>query len=150
MSEKPIDFYDCDADCERLSSTEPDEAVLEWLDQHEIEFWPDELPVYGWRRMRYEFDAERILANALETADEEHSDPDGDGTEPNEAMKAAARAFADVLDREYVTWACERERGAVARVNVAEWVRANEPAWCEEPEIAAWLASRSKGVEVEP
>lgn len=144
MSPEPFDFYDCDPEQERLSSVEPDVAVCEWLDQHEIEFWPDELPVYGFRRMRFEFDAERILARALEDADEEHGDPDGDGTEPTEAMKDAALAFVEVLDREYVTWACEREKAPVLTVNVAEWIRANEPAWCEEPEVAAWIASRPK------
>ena len=51
--------------------------------------------------------AERALDYALEMLDEEHSDPDGDATKPTQAMKEAAKAFAEAVVHGYVSWVCE-------------------------------------------
>jgi hypothetical protein len=51
--------------------------------------------------------AKRVLGDTLETLDEEHSDPDGDPTEPTQAMRDAALVFAKAIASEYVPWACQ-------------------------------------------
>ena len=66
--------------------------------------------------------ADQALENALETLDEELSDPEGDATEPTEAMRAAALEFARVVCAEYVPWACERT-GEVMKVTKADALR---------------------------
>lgn len=131
------DFYDCCEYAEHLTHKTPEEAAIETLDIMNLEDWTPEITVYGWRRMTYTFDPERILADALEAADEEHSDPDGDGTEPTPAMIAAAEAFAAVLDREYVVWACECYHDLTVKVNVAAVVRSHAPQWLDEPAVLA-------------
>lgn len=45
----------------------------------------------------------------------------------NTEMEAAANALADVLNSEYVSWACEMDPEPVAVVNVAEWLAAHPP-----------------------
>ncbi len=137
-----IVYRDCNDNVERLTHESIDDAVRDQLDGWDVALWPDALPVYGWKRMHYEFDADRILDRAIEDADEEHGDPDGDGSEPNAAMLAAAQAFAEALQREYVPWCCEQVAEATVEVEVAGWVREHEPKWCADPEVAAWLASR--------
>lgn len=124
------DYYDCDGDREILSNTDVDEAVADFLDRNEPKLWPDAVEVYGWSRMKYEFDADRILERALEDADEEHGNPD-ESTEPTPAMIAAARAFCEAMDREYTVWACERDSAPVATVMIADWVRKERPDWIE-------------------
>lgn len=143
MSE--IDFYDCDHDAEELTHKSIDEAICAHLDQADVASWPTILKVYGWRRETYTFDAERILADALEAADDEHANPNGDGTEPTPAMIEAAEAFAAVLNREYEVWTCERVLDPIVRQNVAEWIIENERDWLDEPEIAAWVDAKRGG-----
>jgi hypothetical protein len=50
--------------------------------------------------------ANRALEEALETLDEEHSDPGGDPTKPTDKMKLAAIVFADAVVADYVSWSC--------------------------------------------
>lgn len=86
--------------------------------------WPVVVQVF--RRMDVSRDAQSIADNALECAlellDEEHSDPDGDATEPTAEMRKAAEAFAAVVVAEYVSWACEPtgERIEVTREQAKE------------------------------
>lgn len=143
MSE--IAYYDCDPEQETLSHETIDEAVYDWLDSHVPEFWLATLKVFGWERMTYEFDHERILADALEAADGERADPDGDGTEPTDAMRVAALEFAKVLDREYVSWACERVTDPIVTVNVAEWILENKREWLDDPAVAAFVDKHRGG-----
>jgi hypothetical protein len=81
--------------------------------------WPVELMVFRpmdvKRLARYV--AERALEEVLEYLDEEHSNPDGDATEPTPAMKSAADVFAKAITDEYVSWACEPTG------EVAKWTR---------------------------
>lgn len=78
---------------------------------HELERinWPIVIQVYKRMDVKHHADriAELVLEVALERLDEEYSDPDQDGTEPTQAMKDAAKAFADAVVKDYVTWACE-------------------------------------------
>lgn len=135
---KSYDYFSCDPDEEILSERSIDDAVWQHLDAAEVSIWPTTLPVYGWRRKAYEFDAGLILERALEDADEEHGNPD-EATEPTPAMIAAARAFAEVMDREYQVWACERDKDPVETVNVAEWVTRERPDWLYNPSTAEWV-----------
>jgi hypothetical protein len=57
--------------------------------------------------------AQRALYEILEWLDEEHSDPDGSETTPNDAMRAAALAFAEAIRANYVSWQCEPTRETV-------------------------------------
>jgi len=72
--------------------------------------WPIKVDVF--RRMEVSNTAEHLgedaLGRALEQLDEEYSDPDGDMTEPTDAMKAAALAFGKAVLADYKPWACER------------------------------------------
>ena len=103
-------FYGLDG-WERLK-TDMDDAIEEVVEScggvDEVE-WPVQLLVF--RPMDVQrlacYVAKRALDDVLEYLDEEHSDPDGDATEPTSAMKAAADAFAKVVTDEYVSWSCE-------------------------------------------
>ncbi len=44
------DFYDCNKLSERLSSTDVNDAAERFLDECGCERWPDDLPVYAWKR----------------------------------------------------------------------------------------------------
>lgn len=119
MSE-PKKFYGME-NTERLEFDDPDEVVDRYLDDavntpgesfdsvaerlafpiEVCEYEPMEIP-----------DAQDIansaLEHALENLDEEYGDPDGDNTEPTEAMKAAALSFGRAVVADYVPWACEQ------------------------------------------
>jgi hypothetical protein len=71
--------------------------------------WPIKVHVFRRKDVKGFVDvvARQATENALELLDEEHADPDGDATEPTQAMKEAAAAFAKVVCDEYVPWACE-------------------------------------------
>ena len=89
-----------------MESTMSDEPFDDWAKRRE---WPIKVGVF--RRMDVKWLApslaDRVIEDLLEVVDEEHSDPDGNPTEPTEGMKAAARAFVDAVLAEYVSWACE-------------------------------------------
>lgn len=93
-------------DQERLD-TEPDDVIQRVVDDGHTE-WPVE--VLEFRRMDIpsaEWLGKTALENMLETLDEEHSDPEGNGTEPTDAMITAALAFGEAIRKDYVSWACE-------------------------------------------
>ena len=99
----------------------PENVLDQWIDlvgfntfeaaaSHEE--WP--MKVYVFKRMnhwrnRVRF-AENYLERILEDLDEEYGDPEGDTTEPTDAMKRAALAFVDAVFREYEPWNCERTK----------------------------------------
>lgn len=103
-----VAFWDCTEDAERLHHESDEAAVDAFLDDMEKGERPTSVTVYGWKKMPVEVDGLRVLEGVLETLDEEHGDPDGDAAVPNEAMEAAARAFAEVVEREFQSWSCER------------------------------------------
>ena len=95
------------------------EAILEDFDE-----LPETIEVCGYARMNINLGgAYGPLERILESLDEEYGDPDGDGSEPTEAMKEAEKAFMAVIAQEYEPWACEE----IARetVNVTDWIKAH-------------------------
>jgi hypothetical protein len=81
--------------------------------------WPIKVYVHQQMDVGGEFMAASIAEHAIERAldnlDEEYGDPDGDPTEPTEAMKAAALAFGRAVVADYVPFMCE-ETGEVIEV----------------------------------
>jgi hypothetical protein len=134
MEERKVDYWGAQEE-ERLiydDKNEAIEAILEDLGIEDIADMPETIEVCGYARMRpnivesYKGD---ILERLLESLDEEHADPEGDRTEPTEAMQEAEAAFLAVIQKEYEAWGCEeiiRET-----VNVKEWVKAHRPDWLE-------------------
>ncbi len=96
-----------------------DELLEEWVYQRKDdstldeaasnEEWPMKICVF--RRMNHwksrHLLADRTLDRLLEDLDEEYGDHDGDPTEPSDAMKRAALAFADSILKEYTPFMCE-------------------------------------------
>lgn len=68
--------------------------------------------------------ADNALERVLEALDLELGDPDGEATEPTEAMRLAAREFARTVCMEYVSWTCEAT-GEVVKVAKEDvwWVK---------------------------
>lgn len=127
-------FYSCSDDTERLTDTDPNEAIEMFLDGIPRAGWPETLQVYGWKRVPVVvsgFTCERALDRLLEDLDEEYGDPDGGSTDPTPAMVAAARVFADAVGAEYVktSWPHEIDTTFKLEVNVLEWVREHAPGW---------------------
>lgn len=71
--------------------------------------WPVEVLVYKPMDVTKNSASLATLAlnHMLEELDELYSDPEGDATEPTQAMKEAAKAFADAVVKDYVSWECE-------------------------------------------
>lgn len=92
--------------------------------------------VVGYERMsvKGQVDADWILEAALERLNEEHGDPDGHWAKPTEKMKEAAKAFAKVVEEEYVPWCCEPAVEVV--VDPLEWAKEHRPDWLEEEDDA--------------
>jgi hypothetical protein len=107
-------------EAERISGTTMDEAIDEILDGFEED--PETIEVCGYAHM--EPDIEKtwegdVLERILLDLDENYGDPDGDLSDPTEAMEEAEKAFLAVVAKEYKVWMCEE----VCRktINVAEW-----------------------------
>lgn len=73
------------------------------------------------------------LESLLKSLDEEYANPDGDGTEPTEAMRAAEKAFTAAVLAEYKPWMCEAT-GSTVTVNALEWVKEHRPDWLQSRE----------------
>ena len=77
-----------------------------WADRQK---WPLKVTVY--RRMDPARNADKLAESVLEDLlnflDDDYSDPDGDYTEPNDAMKGAADVFVSAVLGQYKAWACE-------------------------------------------
>jgi hypothetical protein len=71
--------------------------------------WP--MTVLVFRRMDHTSHAQRLADNALDDMvsdlDSEFGDSEGDVTEPTEAMRKAAKAFADAVCAEYEAFQCD-------------------------------------------
>lgn len=103
---------------------------LEAIDR---ELWPEILEIECFRQsvVPETFLASVALDRVLECLDEEFGNPDGDYSDPTDAMKAAEAVFIKAVLFEYSVWSCE-ETGEVERVNVLEWVRENRPDWLDD------------------
>ena len=101
----PDDVIDRVIDDAASFAGESFDAIAERLD------WPLKVKVY--KRMSLGgvdltlTIATTALERTLDDLDENYGDPDGDYSDPTEAMKSAARAFARAVLADYVPWACE-------------------------------------------
>jgi hypothetical protein len=125
------DCYDCEEDAERLTASDPDEAVAMWLDRLDVTDKFPTVTVWAFKRNEIgkDLDAGRVLEEILERLDEEHGDPD-EATEPSRAMTDAAKLLCDTIRAEYRVWSCAAV--AHATVDAEAWCRANAPEWLEQ------------------
>ena len=63
-----------------------------------------------------------VLEGVLDQLDEKYGDQDGDSSEATGGMIAAAKSFCETIQKEYVSWNCEKT-GGTRTVNVADWMR---------------------------
>lgn len=122
----------CDDPDEAVANAIDEQAGLDYLDDgrvmlEEPHLVDDEITLYGYARMEVRVNGERILESVLESVDEDHAEPGGDGTSPTPAMLEAAYAFANAVEDGYESWACEVVETRV--VNVREWCAAHRPDW---------------------
>jgi hypothetical protein len=83
--------------------------------------------VYGFARTEMP-SCEIVLEHLMDWLDNDMELGDVDGAEPpSEALKAGARAFYDILVREYTPWSCEVV--TQEEVNIEQWIRENQPEW---------------------
>lgn len=70
------------------------------------------------------------LEDLLDQLDDEYGNPNGDPTEPTEAMEKAEKRFLKAIYREYLPWACEE----VVRkeIDVKKWIAENRPDLAED------------------
>lgn len=111
---------------EQISADDIDEAIEVRIDEvlTNEDDAAETVTVWGYARMEVKVDVDRLLESVIEPLDEELGDPDGDYTEPTAAMLEAAKAFAKVVEKEYVQWACESV--VAVEVNVAAWQTAQK------------------------
>jgi hypothetical protein len=121
---KPV-FFTCDQDEERLTFTDPDEAIENYLDDLDDPL-PEEVTVYGFAPIQATRSVDAIagghLEALLESLDEEYGDP-GD------------RTYVAAVLAEYKPWACEQVSSEA--VNVREWVKEHAPHWLEVSAVPA-------------
>ena len=108
-------------DDERLESTCPSDGIERLIDAADEP--PAELVIQGAAPMSVRLTGAQLVERVLDELDQEHGDPDGDATEPTEAMRKAADDLAAIVEREYVSWMCDTV--VLVRVDVAAWMRAN-------------------------
>lgn len=117
---REIVYWTRDDAAESLYSDSIEEELEDWAAQ----IWPDPMPetieVYGYARVEdppAEHFSFSILDRLLEDLDDEHADPNGGGTLPTDAMKAAALEFVEKVLAEYHVWSCDRVATATVRVS---------------------------------
>jgi hypothetical protein len=126
------EFSDCywgPPDEERYSHTELEEAIEAALDA--CDSLPATLELVAMRSRALsisDLEPELILEQALEYLDEEYGDPEGERTEPTEAMRQAAKALCEVVIRDYEVWTCYLAAKVIVS-DPAEWVMKNCPEW---------------------
>lgn len=96
-------------DQERLDS-DIEDTVRKVMEDGDYSDFPIKINVF--KTMSIAKDAETlardILEDILERLDQEHGDPDSNGTEPTEDMRKASLAFAKVILNDYQSWVCEK------------------------------------------
>lgn len=139
------DFYHWDEDAEELTYEAQHEAVMNYLESTHTAQWPETVEIYAWTRQtisekQREWMAESVAEHFLDSAFEEYRDPDHG---PRAEVSTHALNFVNAVIDDIGVWACERSKEHDEVINVAAWVRENEPSWLtDDPEIAAWVASR--------
>jgi len=73
--------------------------------------WPIKIFVYRRKSLGGDLHAEMIaqkaIEDALECLDEEYGNPDGDPSDPTDAIKEAAMGFGCAIVLDYRSWQCE-------------------------------------------
>lgn len=127
-----IIFWDA-CERERLTHSDIDEAIEEYLDQIASSEWPEIVTVKGYVRLApsiEEYEGTRV-ESFLESLDEEYGDPDAyHATPPSEAMKAAELVFIKAVLAEYEPWQCEP--AITKEIDAMAWVREHRPEWLED------------------
>ena len=130
------EFWAVAEDQERLTAITSDEAFDEYIDNFDpperegMEHYnpqPETMTALQYKPMKVSLDSIRVLEDVLEALDEEHGDPESNGSDgpPTDKMEKAAAQFCKIIEAEYVAWNCE-QTGETVTVNTAEWVRENE------------------------
>lgn len=104
-------LFSCAEDDESLSCDNEDDAILEWLEQADIECVGETITVYEFKRMEVsekdrESHATDMAERLLENLDENYGNPNG-YTKVTDAHKNLAREFVDKMLSCYHVWACE-------------------------------------------
>jgi len=133
-------FWSHDDGCETLHHTDMDDAIRDHLDSmlspgcDTLATLPETITVYGFTRNvigknEPALDPGMVVERIFEDLDEEYGDPDGRDDSPAPQILAAAEALCAAVREHYRVWTCERT--CEERINVAEWVRENEPEWLQ-------------------
>jgi hypothetical protein len=129
------EYYSC-SDAERLTNTDIDDAVEEYLDC--LDDLPSTVEVHRYVRNEItnadrEACVEEALENIYEYLDENYGDPE-EATERAASAKDLAKAFVDGIIKTYDVWTCEAVNPPIV-VNVAKWIRENNPEWLEDAKV---------------
>lgn len=140
---RPIEFWSCDPDAERLHESEVEEAVCAWLDDAELAdvVWP--IKAYGWARVEVTDSAlghagDAAAERAAQVLDEdEYGDPHGDHEVLNPTARERLAAvitgtlIAARCTGELSSWACQVvETREVTEAQARAWF----PDWFKSPE----------------
>jgi len=86
----------------------PEKVIMDVFDDPEtIENFKYPFIVYEFKPMEIELSAKWIVKEILEKLDDELGDPEGDYTQPTEAMIKSAEALVETIKKEYHVWMCE-------------------------------------------
>jgi hypothetical protein len=121
-------------DEERFTHTDPEDAIEGLLDsRHPHPITEERLTIVGVspRSVAGQADQRWILEEVLERLDEDFGDWEGESTEPTDEMKAAAKVFAEAIEKAYTPFQCDET--ARFTFNPLEWAREHRPDWLETP-----------------
>jgi hypothetical protein len=100
-------FYTCDDCAERLTYTDPEEAVYDYISDLVPAGMDVEVTLYEHTPTPIPDSRFEVLTSLIEFLDDDFGDPDK-ATEPTPGMVQAEKAFIDAMKSEYVSWACEQ------------------------------------------
>jgi len=126
INSKP-DFWGSPDD-ERLVHTD-EYGAIEAILEDMADPLPEKITICGFAKMVVNVLVLNPLEDCLEKLDEEYGDPEGEYSEPTEAMREAEHTFLRAIRKEYQPWACAE----VCRkeITVADWVKENRPDWLQ-------------------
>ena len=118
-------YWACD-EPQQLTSETPYAAIVDYLGRICPTNLPEVVTLMGYVRMAVSYHPiYGPLATILEAIDEEHADPDSDGTKPTDAMRKAEETFIAAVLAEYKNWNCEDVYQE--EINVRDWCRVHAP-----------------------
>lgn len=122
--ENQMSFYTHDDEAERLHCDSLDDAMQEYTETVDPGEWTREVEIYRFESSPFSEGtkksyAERAIGNLIESLDEDHSDPDGDGTEITDEMMDAAREFVDKVLTKYESFWLQKVE--TIKIDLVEW-----------------------------